>query len=176
MRLAIIMALFLSISISSYALADSGKYERKGYVSQSKLLKPVKYKLYLDECGACHFAFQPELLPARSWQRMMNTLEDHFGDDASLDEESTAQISAFLKWESAEQSSSKRAMKFLRSIRLNESPLRITETRYFKDKHDEVDQSIYKRKSIGSPANCIACHTTADKGNYQDEFVKVPRW
>ncbi|MDX9714960.1 MAG: diheme cytochrome c [Dissulfurispiraceae bacterium] len=175
MRGLIIIVLFLILSISSYAIAGSKKYEQKVYAGQSKQLKQVSFKPYIDECGSCHFAFQPELLPARSWQRMMKELDDHFGDDASLDSETTEQISLFLKKESAEQSSSKRAKKFLSLIRPDESPLRITETRYFLKKHDEVEPHVYKRKSIGSPANCSACHTTADKGNYSDKFVKIPR-
>jgi hypothetical protein len=171
-----IIGLVFMIAMSSLAFAGKQYDEPREYQKDgNKSLKTIKYKTYLDECGACHFAFQPELLPARSWEKMMNNLDDHFGTDASLDEETRADISAFLRWDSAEKSSAKRAIKFLKSIPANQSPLRITETRYFIDKHDEITPDVYKRKAIGSAANCEKCHTTANKGNYDDEFVKVPR-
>jgi hypothetical protein len=37
-----------------------------------------------------------------------------------------------------------------------------------------LDPSIFKRKSIGSMANCEACHITAEKGIYDDDDVKIP--
>jgi hypothetical protein len=52
--------------------------------------------LYNTECGDCHMAFPPTMLPAASWQDMMRALDDHFGDDAELDAETTDQIAAFL--------------------------------------------------------------------------------
>lgn len=175
MKTAIIISMFLALTITSHAIAESGDKDRRHGSAQGKLVRPVKDKLYLDECGACHFAFQPELLPARSWQRMMLKLEDHFGSNAVLDKETNLKILNLLNAESGDFNPSKRAYKFIRSIKPNEAPLRITETRYFKDKHNEVEESTYKRASIGSPSNCIACHITADKGEYGDKFIKVPR-
>ena len=40
---------------------------------------------YRDECGSCHVAYPPGLLPAVSWQRLMSDLPRHYGTDASLD-------------------------------------------------------------------------------------------
>ncbi len=47
---------------------------------------PVKDAVVIKECGACHMVFQPSFLPARSWQKMMEGLKDHFGENAELDE------------------------------------------------------------------------------------------
>lgn len=172
MKKIIIFSLLILVAVVSHALAGQDKGR---YYAENKHLKSVQYKLYLNECGSCHFAFQPELLPARSWIKMVNELDRHFGSDASLDEDEKNSILAFLVWDSAEKSSAKRAIKFLKSIPINQTPLRITETKYFIDKHDEITPDVYKRKSIGSAANCEKCHTTADQGNYDDDFVKVPR-
>lgn len=38
----------------------------------------VDDKTVLAECGDCHFAFPPVLLPARSWKKLMGNLKDHF--------------------------------------------------------------------------------------------------
>jgi hypothetical protein len=40
--------------------------------------------LYTQECGSCHAPYPPGMLPAASWQRLMNNLPRHFGTDASL--------------------------------------------------------------------------------------------
>ena len=33
--------------------------------------------LYIEECGACHLAYPPGLLPVQSWRGIMSDLEDH---------------------------------------------------------------------------------------------------
>jgi hypothetical protein len=47
---------------------------------------PVANEAAKSECGACHMAYQPQLLPAEAWRRVFAGLGDHFGTDASLDE------------------------------------------------------------------------------------------
>jgi len=42
-------------------------------------------QLYIDECAACHMAYPTGFLPERSWQKMMGSLDDHFGENAELD-------------------------------------------------------------------------------------------
>ena len=44
----------------------------------------------------------------------------------------------------------------------------------FIEKHDEVDPNILNRESIGSLANCLACHINAEKGIYDEDDVKIP--
>src|SRR5258706_14464593 len=39
---------------------------------------------YEKECGGCHFPYQPGWLPDRSWRKLMDTLSQHFGDNAQL--------------------------------------------------------------------------------------------
>ena len=41
---------------------------------------PVADPVVKEECGGCHLAFPPSMLPASSWRRMMGELENHFGD------------------------------------------------------------------------------------------------
>jgi hypothetical protein len=57
----------------------------------------------------------------------------------------------------------------------NRTPLRITQIPYIQEKHHEVSPDVLKRKPIGSLSNCSACHTTAEKGIYEDEYVVIPR-
>jgi hypothetical protein len=57
----------------------------------------------------------------------------------------------------------------------NTAPLRITETRWFVRKHDEVPRATWSRKSIGSAANCVACHRQAEQGNFEEDAVRIPK-
>lgn len=109
------------------------------------------------ECGSCHLAYPPQLLPAQSWQRLMSQLDRHFGTDASLDAATAAEIGDFLQRNSA---TGKRA-------RGAGDTLRITETRWFVREHHEVN--------VKNPANCAACHTTAEQGDFRERNLRLPR-
>lgn len=120
---------------------------------------------YKQECAACHVAYPPGLLPAASWQRLMKGLPQHFGTDASLDAASVQQLSA---WLTANAAGGRRA---------REAPPqdRITRSAWFVREHDDVPASAWKRPAIKSAANCSACHTKADQGDFNERFVRIPR-
>jgi hypothetical protein len=144
------------------------KHDRERY------LKPVENAAYKEACAACHFSYQPELLPSGSWEKILTGLEDHFGEAVELDPESKKTIAEYLNANAAEHSSAKRAVKIMRSIG-DQTPLRITEIPYIRQKHHEVSADVLKRKSIGALSNCSACHTTAEKGIYDDDNVMIPK-
>lgn len=120
-----------------------------------------EWKSYQAECGSCHLAFPPRMLPAASWQRLMGSLDDHFGQNAEVDAATRTKLSAFLA------SAAGPARR--------DAPLRITETSWWVHEHDEIAPSVYKRKAIVTPANCGACHTKADQGDFRERGVKIPR-
>ena len=91
-----------------------------------------------------------------------------------MDDKSKNIISDYLRANAAERSTAKRAKKILKSLR-GQTPLRITEIPYIQEKHHELDPGVFARESIGSRSNCIACHPTAEQGNYDDDFVKIPK-
>ena len=41
-------------------------HHEKGDHHRAKYLTPVSNPMYIEECGACHFAYQPEPLPSGS--------------------------------------------------------------------------------------------------------------
>ena len=53
--------------------------------------------------------------------------------------------------------------------------LRITETGWFRHEHDEVPAGIWKRPAVKSAANCAACHTRADAGDFSERNIRIPR-
>lgn len=141
---------------------------------ESKYFPPVNNETFEQTCGACHFAYQPGLLPSGSWEKILSNLPSHFGEEITLEEKSKNSINEYLQANAAERSSAKRAKKILKSLG-GQTPLRITETPYIREKHRELDASIFSKPSIGSRSNCVACHSTAEQGNYDDDFVKIPK-
>ncbi|MCJ7684207.1 MAG: diheme cytochrome c [Desulfobacteraceae bacterium] len=146
---------------------DNSKDYKKRY------LTPVNNPTYIEECGGCHFTYQPELLPSGSWDKILVGLEDHYGEAIELDPKSKKEIAEYLKANAAEYSSAKRAVKIMRSLG-DRTPLRITQIPYIQEKHHEVPPKVLERDSIGSLSNCSACHTTAKKGIYEDDYVVIP--
>jgi nitrate/TMAO reductase-like tetraheme cytochrome c subunit len=167
--LKIVLVALITVS-SSAATAEEGRR-----VGKREILGAVTNKEYLKECGACHLAYQPQFLPKRSWKKIMNSLDSHFGDNATLDEQTKTEILNYVIHNSAESSSSKISRKMLATLDTVDIPLRISETPYFRRKHHELRPEVFKRKSVGSPANCSACHLTAEKGDYDEHKVKIPK-
>ncbi len=163
----ILVAFFAVLAVSSISLAE----ENEG----SENLPPITNDFYRKECGACHFLYQPGLLPERSWIKIMDTLDKHFGEDASLDSAAKEKIKKYLVQNSAEKSASKRSKRILSSIKSSSTPARISETPYIQSKHRRISKDVFKRESIKSISNCIACHKTADEGFYEDDDVVIPK-
>lgn len=118
-----------------------------------------------QECGSCHVAYPPGLLPQESWRGIMAGLDRHFGENASLPPETVAEISAFLVKNAADAG---------RPEQGRAAPLRISETRWFQKEHDDIGASVWQRPAVGSPANCAACHRQAEQGVFNEHGVKIP--
>lgn len=118
---------------------------------------------YKAECGSCHVAYPPKLLPAGSWQQLMQRLDRHFGTDASLDAKAQEEISRYLAANAGRREPPPGA-----------EP-RITETRWFAKEHREVPATLWKGTAVKSAANCGACHTRADDGDYSERTLRLPK-
>ena len=134
-------------------------------------LSPVANAKWSSECGSCHLAYHPALLPERSWRKLMDGLDRHFGSSAAVDPPTQREITDFLVQYSADRSNPRLA----RSIPANAAPLRISETAWFKRQHHEVGANVWKRPKVGSASNCMACHRGADQGDFSERNVSIPR-
>ncbi len=132
---------------------------------EDKYMPRVTNAKWKSECGACHIAYPPGLLPAESWRVMMSGLDKHFGSDASLDAPDAREITDFL----VQNAGGKKFALWGKPV------LRITETRWFRKKHDEVSQRDWDNPRVKSPANCSACHTGAERGNFSEDDVRIPK-
>jgi hypothetical protein len=130
---------------------------------------PVRDPVVKKECGSCHMAFSPQFLPKRSWQKIVDTLSDHFGENASLAE---AQRKAVLDYLLANAADSPKAgregRRFAESVASGQTPLRITEIPRWVREHREVRADRWKSPDVKSKANCLACHKKAEQGIYED--------
>jgi hypothetical protein len=140
----------------------SPAHAEKEHESHRSIFSNPKWK---NECGACHVAYPPYMLPADSWRAIMAGLDKHFGSNAGLDAETAREITAFLE-KNADTKNHDASGK---------PQLRITGTRWFKSEHREVSAHTWNLAKVKSPANCGACHTKADKGDFNEHSLKIPK-
>jgi hypothetical protein len=127
-----------------------------------------------EECGSCHLAFHPSLLPVRSWVRIMSEQKQHFGSDLALDAPTTNALLTFLTSNSAEQRKTEPATKIELSIQAGATPLRITETPYWVKKHSHIAAADWQSPTVKSRSNCAACHLDAEAGTFEDAAMRLP--
>jgi len=120
----------------------------------------------LKECGACHMAFQPQLLPMRSWRAIMAHLGNHFGEDASLPEAVRGAVEHYLVGHAADAPGTAGGRRYVRGIAANAVPLRITDTPFWRNAHGEVSEASFASSGVKSRSNCVACHRSAASGQY----------
>jgi hypothetical protein len=135
---------------------------------------PVNNNLYREECGSCHIAYPPGLLPSASWRSIMQGLSDHFGEDAGLEQNSMQEITEYLVANSAEKSDSRRSRAFAASLAgFDSAVLRITETPYFLHEHDEIPARIRESKQVVSMSQCDNCHRKAASGSFNEHDIWI---
>lgn len=118
---------------------------------------------YRAECGGCHVAFAPDLLPVDAWHRIMSDLVEHYGVDATLDAKERGEIEGFLARNAGHGLHTKK----------NGDQLRLTDTLWFHRRHGNV-KPLFQDPRVVSKANCSACHLHADEGRY-DQYTQLPR-
>ncbi|MCW1360901.1 diheme cytochrome c [Campylobacter sp. CCS1377] len=153
-----------------------GILNAKDYNYYTTDVAPVNNDLYKKECASCHFAYQPGLLPSSSWQHIMDNLENHYGSNASLDENDARKILAYLLENSSEKSNYKRSIKITNSLQNGVVYTSLTQIPYLQKKHRKIPKHLIEQKEVGSLARCSACHKQADKGIYNDEDVYIPNY
>ncbi len=127
------------------------------------------------ECGDCHLVYQPQMLPERSWRRLIGGLSDHFGEELEIDPDTARELLAYLTSNAADASSRKQARKFLRDLAEDDTPMRITDTPRWRKKHRELPKRVWSDERIAFKGQCEACHTGAERGSYdEDEGLRVP--
>lgn len=116
---------------------------------------------YVEECASCHVAYPPQLLTAPGWQRVMAQLDKHYGVDASVDPKRRVAIADFL------QRSASTRDKHAPTEAGAQLP-RLTRTTWFAREHGATPPAKT------AFADCAACHTAAEHGDYAERGIKLP--
>jgi hypothetical protein len=116
---------------------------------------------YVAECGSCHVAYPPALLTAPIWAATMQGLSKHFGSDASLDAKSHREINDWLQAQASTRD---------KHAASGKTP-RLSETTWFRKEHRNLSLPA-KTTSI---AQCNACHTRAEQGDFGEGSLKSSR-
>jgi mono/diheme cytochrome c family protein len=151
-----VRCLAFGLGLAAYSLA---------YADNARLLPSNMPAAYAQECAACHTAYPPGMLPAQSWQRIMTGLDKHFGTDASLDPTTVKQLSVWLQTHAGT----------YKRVAEEPSQDRITRSAWFVRKHRKIDPAVWKHASVKSAANCAACHSAADQGDYRERSLQFPQ-
>lgn len=176
-KIAALMLSALFLTTSAHARETTGEWLIS--FERMKGVKPVTDKKYAKECGECHFAYQPGLLPAKSWEKLLDAkaLKNHFGENAEVDAATLQDIQQYAADNAAETSWYKRSRKIANATSNGPAPLRITELRYIARVHEEIPAKMIKgNKDVKSLSMCNACHTQAAKGVFDSDTVNIPNF
>lgn len=131
--------------------------------------------LYKEECGSCHMAYPAGLLPAVSWEKIMAGLDNHFGDNAELDDETNRQLKSYLQENASDRAYYRRSRQFNDVDGLENARLRITESAYFRHEHDEIPaRMVAENPQVNSFSHCNACHRQAEQGLFDEDDIRIP--
>jgi cytochrome b len=166
-----VLAAVLFVVVAGAAVATLDWFARRPPPLSLRVLP--ENATYTKECGACHYALNPGLLPASSWAALMTSLHEHFGEDASLDGPTTTRLAAWLVSNAAETFDTESANRF--RMVAPEDPYRVTATPYWVRKHASLSPEVFGRKSVRSKVNCQACHRDAASGRYDDQAITIPK-
>jgi hypothetical protein len=150
-----------------YSAFSWGKQSNSG-------VAPVKQgSPYQKECGGCHMPYPAGLLPPHSWEKIMTSLEDHFGENAEIEKDDWRTVTNYLLNNAAGRIDYRISNKMLKNIR--GVPQRITELPYFIHEHREIPKRMVAGNTkVRSFSHCDACHSQAEKGNFNEHQVLIP--
>jgi hypothetical protein len=171
-------ALLLTGGATGIALADTAANGGDGLWARlisGRDVPPITSERYRTECSGCHFAYQPGLLPADGWTRIMGALDDHFGDDATLDPAVAKELSDYLTANAANDTRSIRSRAFAAYPLPADGTPRISKTAFFQRRHGEIPERLVKgNPQVKSFSQCDKCHRLAEKGQFHESSVIIP--
>jgi hypothetical protein len=160
-KLSIILLISIYSSISC-ADGDGSKIFKTWYGSERPGVSAVKFQQYTEICGSCHFPYQPGLLPAVSWKKVMSNMDNHFGESLNLSSIESRTITRYLLDNSAGHVNDEISLNILQSLKYDSIVMRVTKTPYFVKTHSQLNDTD-KIKDIGQ---CNSCHKDAAQGVY----------
>lgn len=147
---------------------DPSKYEKGGFA-------PVTDEAYAKECGSCHFAYLPGMLPERSWRALMARSNQHFGESLSLAPDAARHIENYLASNASDRSEHEGAKMMTWELPKDATPMRITALPIMRHRHVIVRKLMRDTNTpVKTLANCDACHEKAATGSFAYQDILVP--
>jgi hypothetical protein len=129
---------------------------------------PTPKAAFESECGSCHIAFPARLMRPAEWSQVLGTLDRHFGVDASLDPAALSAVAAYL-------GATPRTTAPAAAGQAAPKLPRITTSDWFRNEHDEVPARTWSSPAVKTASNCSACHAGAERGNFDEDSVRLPK-
>ncbi len=128
---------------------------------------------YQAECGSCHMAYPAGLLAPADWKRILDRLDNHFGDNAELSPAVRKEVSTYLLGAAAPRAGRAAPSP---APAASDAPLpRITEQRWFRREHGEIPtRMVLRNDQVRSFSNCIACHQGVERRGFSEHAVSIP--
>lgn len=167
-------AIFISIGMFSFALSDKDNFLTQRRFQSIDFQK--ENVTFYEKCGNCHKNYPPFMLPHESWRKVLNGLDNHFGEKITENNISKIQreeIKSYLFANSAEHSTQKIAFKTLSSLG-DIRPLSITKAPYWREAHRSIDAKIFKSPHVKDKSNCFVCHIGFEHGIFDTRLIKIP--
>jgi len=158
-----LITLLISLNSSiSYADGGAKKTFNKWYGSENPGVSTAKFQQYNEVCGSCHFPYQPGLLPAISWEKIISNTDNHFGITLKMSPVTLRTMTRYVLDNSAGHVNDKISNKILHTMTYDPVVIRITQTPYFMNTHSQLSDKE-KAKALGQ---CDSCHQAATQGKY----------
>lgn len=158
----------IALCAASVGAADVPGFEGQKLVVEDEIVR--------KECGDCHMVFPPSRLTKGGWQKIIASLNKHFGEDATLSAETAKHIEDYLVANALDAKGGIRTELRLKAWAKKGliDPIRITETPEWERHHPIKDTYRKMSKEVGYDrgSNCIKCHKGAEYGFYEEDFSK----
>lgn len=161
-------------AVATRAVAIDELFDKTSPDSRNGFLE-VKDDLYLKECGSCHFAYSPGLLPARSWSRMTERFDRHFGESLGLDAPTRERIGRYLAENAADRSPYSGSKVLMEDMGDGAAPVRIQSVPRIRSSHRVMREVIARnyRVKVRTLVNCDGCHQRAAAGDFSLAELRV---
>ena len=103
----------------------------------------------------------------------MAGLDEHFGENAALDADTTAEIAAWLDAHAAESADTKASHR-LRNVDLAR-PFQITASPWWTRKHRAIADATFASRAVGGKGQCAACHADGEAGRFYPANISIPK-
>jgi cytochrome b len=122
------------------------------------------------ECGGCHLAYHPSILPARSWDALLREQHAHFGEDLDLDDDTVRVLHDYATVQAAESHATPLAWKIDSTTPAQAILLRVTDAGYWKRRHAQLGEDDWSRTKRFA---CDGCHLDAAAGSFLPGAIRV---